>query len=62
MYEYGTYHLQTKEGRPIRKAIYVKDLLTGEIVRFTDMLGKRRAYAQAYEIFKRKEANANVPD
>ena len=55
MYEYGTYHLRTKEGRPIRQAAYVRDVETGEVVRFTEMLGKRRAYAQAFDIFKRIE-------
>jgi len=54
-YEYGTYHLRTYEGRPIRKAAYVKDLATGEVVRFLDMIGKRRAYAQAFDIFKRRK-------
>ena len=56
MYEYGTYHLKAMNGRPIRQAVYVKDLITGEIVRFTELLGKKRAYAQAYEIFKKREA------
>jgi len=55
MYEYGTYHLKAINGRPIRRAVYVKDLISGEVVRFTEMLGKKRAYAQAYEIFKIRE-------
>ena len=54
MYEYGIYSLKAMNGRPIRKAAYIKDLETGEIVRFIELLGKKRAYAQAYEIFTRR--------
>jgi len=55
MYEYGTYFMKAMNGRPIRRAAFVKDLATGEIVKFTEKLGKKRAYAQAFEIFKRRK-------